>query len=74
MYVLRKLGSGFYSFGGEAYVHGLMDGEMLSREAGRKTRSESINDLNSDDREWLDGLAGLEMDVVFSTSKSIILV
>jgi hypothetical protein len=28
-FVLRPLGGNYYSFGGEAYVHGIMDGEML---------------------------------------------
>lgn len=29
-FVLRSLGGNFFGFGGESYVHGLMDGEMLA--------------------------------------------
>jgi hypothetical protein len=33
-FVLRSLGGNFYGFGGESYVHGIMDGEMLALAMG----------------------------------------
>jgi len=55
--VMRKVGDEFYSFGGEAYVHGAMDGEPLLRLAGRRTSTGPIGITESDDRQWLESLA-----------------
>ena len=52
--VLRKLETGTYAFQGEAYVHGIMDGEYLLR---RFSSHQSSSPLNSDAEEWLDSLS-----------------
>ena len=52
--VLRKLETGTYAFQGEAYVHGIMDGEYLLKRFS-SPRPEVSSEL--DDQEWLDSLS-----------------
>lgn len=54
--VMRKIGGQFYSFGGEAYVHGAMDGEPLLRLAGRRSSMGPIGFIEPDDMQWLESL------------------
>lgn len=59
--VLRQIGPGrlgeaYYAWGGEVYVHGAMDGEMVLRTAGRRTAREAINGTGGEDQVWLDNL------------------
>ena len=53
--VLRKVETGTYAFQGEAYVHGIMDGEFLLKYFSPHRPSST---LNSDAEEWLDSLDG----------------
>ena len=51
-FVLRKLSTGTYHFKGEAYVHGLMDGEYLVKTFKDKMQhNEEVSD-----EDWLDTL------------------
>ena len=52
-FVLRSLGGSFYGFGGESYVHGIMDGEMLALAMG-DDRSLTRNTRKGLD--WIDEL------------------
>lgn len=52
-YVLRPLGGTFFGFGGEAYVHGIMDGEIL---AITRTKKEGLGNGDSRDLTWIDKL------------------
>jgi hypothetical protein len=54
--VLRKVDEGMYSFGGEAYVHGTMDGEVLT-DAAKKKSAEKGDKFNQD---WLASVGDLE--------------
>lgn len=55
-YVLRSLGGNFVGFGGEAYVHGIMDGEMLAI-----ARTKKAGFVNGDTRDlaWIYKLGDL---------------
>lgn len=68
--VLRRVGPGrsgedYYAWGGEAYVHGAMDGEVLLRVAGRRRADEAINGIGGEDQVWLDNLgsSGNQMSI-----------
>lgn len=58
--VLRNVGGNFYSFGGEAYVHGAMDGEVLLRASGRRKKDEAIVMVEDYDKQWLEALSSLD--------------
>jgi hypothetical protein len=52
-FALRPLGGSFFGFGGESYVHGIMDGEMLALAMGddRSSTRNTREGLN-----WIDEL------------------
>jgi len=50
-FVLRPFGGKFFGFGGECYVHGIMDGEMLGVAKAREEGEQAGMDLK-----WIDGL------------------
>jgi hypothetical protein len=50
-FVLRPFGSKFFGFGGECYVHGIMDGEMLGIAKAREEGGKVGQDLK-----WIDEL------------------
>jgi hypothetical protein len=50
-FVLRPFGGRFFGFGGECYVHGVMDGEMLGIAKAREEGGQIDLDLK-----WIDEL------------------
>lgn len=48
-FVLRRLAHGTFCFKGEAYVHGIMDGEYLVKQ---------FKSTDAGDQDWLEGLGG----------------
>ena len=50
-FILRKLNTGTHEFKGEAYVHGVMDGEYLLKRFRQNDEQEEMSD-----EEWLDRL------------------
>jgi len=52
-FVLRPFGGNYFGFGGESYVHGIMDGEML---AIAKANKEGLKSANIKDLSWIDNL------------------
>lgn len=64
-YVLRKLEGGVYMFKGEAYVHGIVDGEFLVK----SFKSRTTHSVGMTDTEWLHSLAD---DMPFPTEEVVI--
>ncbi|KAK5944387.1 hypothetical protein PMZ80_003668 [Knufia obscura] len=64
-FILRKLETGMYHFMGEAYVHGVMDGEHLIRQYKHLTQA----GINLSNNEWLDKLAD---DIEFTTQEVVL--
>lgn len=54
-FVLRPLGANYFGFGGESYVHGIMDGEMLAIARAKKEDLANVN-TNTKDLTWIDSL------------------
>jgi len=52
-FVLRPIGGNFYAFGAECYVHGVMDGEMLTIARAKK---EGLEDERLNNHTWKDKL------------------
>lgn len=52
-FVLRPFGGNYFGFGGESYVHGIMDGEML---AIARANREGLESANIKDLSWIDNL------------------
>lgn len=52
-FVLRPFGGIYFGFGGECYVHGIMDGEML---AVAKANREDLKSVDTNDLVWIDNL------------------
>jgi hypothetical protein len=52
-FVLRPFGGNYFGFGGESYVHGIMDGEML---AIARANREGLKSANIKDLSWIDNL------------------
>jgi hypothetical protein len=52
-FVLRSLGGSFFGFGGESYVHGIMDEEMLALAMGI---DKSLTRNTTKNRGWVDEL------------------
>jgi hypothetical protein len=48
-FILRPFGAKYFGFGGESYVHGIMDGEMLA--FARANNRKDLDDLG--DEPWL---------------------
>ena len=55
-FVLRPMGGSFFGFGGESYVHGIMDGEMLAMARAKKEGKDC--DWSTLDRGWTETLKG----------------
>lgn len=52
--VLRRISPGIYTFEGEAYVHGIMDGEILLH--ARRDVAVSTTLTSEEERQWLEDL------------------
>lgn len=67
-YILRPVGGNFFSFGGESYLHGAMDGEILGK--ARAAKEGNVFD-NGEDLSWVEGLTD-EASWPFDTEKLIL--
>lgn len=52
-FVLRPFGGDYFGFGGESYVHGIMDGEML---AVARANRKNLKSVDTNDLAWIDNL------------------
>jgi hypothetical protein len=67
LFVLRPFVGNYFGFGGESYVHGIMDGEML---AVAKADREDHKSVDPDDLAWIDNLG--DEPWPFATEKLIL--
>jgi hypothetical protein len=54
-FVLRAVGGKFFGFGGECYIHGIMDGEMLHKAREKRERAAGIR-VHHTSLMWIDNL------------------
>jgi hypothetical protein len=66
-FVLRPFGGNYFGFGGESYVHGIMDGEML---AVARANREDLKSVDTNDLAWIDNLG--DEPWPFATEKLIL--
>jgi hypothetical protein len=52
-FVLRPFGGNYFGFGGESYVHGIMDGEML---AVARANMEDLKSVGTNNLAWINNL------------------
>ncbi|KAH6667506.1 hypothetical protein B0J14DRAFT_704579 [Halenospora varia] len=52
-FILRPFGGNYFGFGGESYVHGIMDGEML---AVARVNREDLKSVDTNNLAWIDNL------------------
>lgn len=67
--IVRQVGSNYVTFGGETYVHGVMDGEILKLARARKEGAASPMKTEADDS-WLEDLG--DQPWPFDTSKIVL--